>query len=158
MIVVATNEEYEFVKKFFPEKEIIKTGVGALNVIHTLKDLPRDTPILNYGLAGSNIIPKGTVCAIAKSKLYHPVAEFDDLEFDLDCCTDNDIATLSLPIDRCVTCYTSNDFVTQTDMQEPIAFDMELAYILALGFTHVKSIKKISDALNLEEYTQTASE
>ena len=49
-------------------------------------------------------------------------------------------------------CYTSNDFVLSTDITEPVVFDMELAYILALGFYDIKSIKIVSDTLNLDEY------
>ena len=40
----------------------------------------------------------------------------------------------------------------QTDITEPVVFDMELAHILALGFTNVKSTKIVSDTLNFEEY------
>ena len=33
--------------------DIIVTGVGAINVMHTLRDLPRDAKIINIGYAGS---------------------------------------------------------------------------------------------------------
>lgn len=157
MIIVATDEEYAFVKQRFKDDEIIKTGVGALNVINALKDLPKDTPLLNYGLVGSNKIPIGTFCTVSKSRLYHPIAEFDDIEFDLRQGIDENNQPLSIPIENYVTCYTSNDFVTKTDIEEPVIFDMELAYILALGFTKVKSIKQVSDTLNLDEYNVSAN-
>jgi hypothetical protein len=53
-----------------------------------------------------------------------------------------------------VPCYTSNDFVLQTNIKEPVVFDMELAYILALGFKNVESIKIVSDNLSLKEYEE----
>lgn len=156
MVVVATDEEYDFVSKRFKEDEIIKTGVGALNVINALKDLPKDTPILNFGLVGSNKIPKGTLCTVSKCKLYHPTVDYDDIEFDLRGGIDENIQPLILTIENYVTCYTSNDFVLWTDIQEPVVFDMELAYILALGFTKVRSVKQVSDTLNLDEYNSSA--
>ena len=157
MVVVATDEEYDFVKKRFKEDEIIKTGVGALNVINALKDLSKDTPILNFGLVGSNKIPIGTLCTISYCKLYHPNIEFEDLEFNLRNGIDENSQPLILNIENYVTCYTSNDFVTSTNIQEPVVFDMELAYILALGFTRVKSIKQVSDLLNIDDYNEQAN-
>lgn len=53
-----------------------------------------------------------------------------------------------------IKCYTSNDFVLNTDIKEPCVFDMELAYIMALGFKRVKSIKIVSDNLSIKEYEQ----
>lgn len=156
MVVVATDEEYEFVRKRFKEEEIIKTGVGAINVINALKDLPKDTPILNYGLVGSNKIPKGTLCTISKCKLYHPTVEYDEIEFDLRNGIDESTQPLILAFENYVTCYTSNDFVLWTSIEEPVVFDMELAYILALGFTKVRSVKQVSDTLNLDEYNSSA--
>lgn len=140
MIVVATEKEYEIAKERFHKEPIIKTGVGGLNVIQTLKDISKDTPILNFGYVGSNVIPVGTEIEVGKCKLYHPKVEYDEPEYVL---PEGDIL-----------CYTSNDFVLQTDITEPVVFDMELAYILALGFNNVKSTKIVSDTLNLDEYEQ----
>lgn len=140
MIVVATEKEYEIAKERFHKEPIIKTGVGGLNVIQTLKDISKDTPILNFGYVGSNVIPVGTEIEVGKCKLYHPKVEYDEPEYVL---PEGDIL-----------CYTSNDFVLQTDITEPVVFDMELAYILALGFKNVKSTKIVSDTLNLDEYEQ----
>lgn len=140
MIVVATDREYEIAQKRFHSEPIIKTGIGGLNIISALKDIPKDTPIINFGYVGSNLIPVGTEIEIGKCKLYHPHVEYSEPEYIL---PEGDIL-----------CYTSNDFVLQTDINEPVVFDMELAYILALGFTNVKSTKIVSDTLNLDEYEQ----
>ena len=45
-----------------------------------------------------------------------------------------------------------NDFVLETKIKKPVVFDMELAYILALGFKNVESIKIVSDNLSLKQY------
>lgn len=140
IIIVATNEEYELAQKRFLKHKIIQTGVGGINVIKSLCDLPKDTPIINFGYAGSNKIKKGTEVKIGKSQLYHPNVTYDEPYFIL--------------LEGDIICYTSNDFVLETDIEEPCVFDMELAYILALGFTNIKSIKIISDTLNFDEYEQ----
>lgn len=140
MIIVATTEEYELaIKRFGKNHEIIKTGVGALNVINTLKDKDKKTQIINFGYVGSNSIPIGTEVKIKECRLYHPNVEYDELNYKLNGDT---------------ICYTSNDFVLTTNIKEPVVFDMELAFILALGFENVESIKIVSDNLNMEEYNE----
>lgn len=139
MIVVATTNEYEKALKRFDDNMIIATGVGATNIISKLKDIPKDTPIINFGYVGSNKLPIGTEVKVGKSKMYHPNVEYEEDTYNLN----GDI-----------TCYTSNDFVLQTDIKVPVVFDMELAYILALGFTNVTSIKIVSDNLSLKEYEE----
>ena len=52
-----------------------------------------------------------------------------------------------------VDCYTSNDFVLQTTLQQPVVFDMELNTICALGFD-VVSYKIVSDNLSLKQYEE----
>lgn len=140
MVVVATEAEYKRFKS--AAEETIMTGVGYGNVYEALADVPRDMPITNIGYVGSNIIPIGTVCYVGECRSYHPHVEFDEKVYNL-------------PGD-CV-CYTSNDFVLQTDIQEPVVFDMELYAILSMGFTNVKAIKIVSDNLSIHEYERTAS-
>ena len=134
MIVIAMEEEK---KKFGPDEEVLVTGVGAINILNALKDVPRDTPIHNIGYAGSNSIPIGSRVRIGKVSLYHPHYSYDEPAFQLD----GDIP-----------CWTSCDFVVETDITEPCVFDMELAFILALGFTNVTAEKIVSDSLNKEEF------
>ena len=139
MIVVATDQEYEMAKKRFKGEPIIKTGIGALNVAKALKDCPKNAHITNFGYAGSNNIPPESEVRIGKCRLYHPNVKYDEPEYNLNGET---------------TCYKSCDFVTETDIKEPAAFDMELAFILAQGFTNVESIKIISDNLSLDQYKE----
>ncbi len=139
MIVIATKDEIALANKYnINNEEIIMTGVGGLNVIEALKNIPTDTPILNIGYVGSNNFKIGTVVKINKTVLYHPNVTYDEKIYSL---KDGDTM-----------CYTSNDFVLSTDIKENVVFDMELAYIMALGFKNVRSIKIVSDNLSYEEY------
>lgn len=149
MIVVATDEEYKLARKRFKHHLIIKTGVGGINVIRKLKHFPKWLKIINFGYVGSNNIPIGTEVKIFESKLYHPNVEYLEPAYLLNC---------NLLEENLVDCYTSNDFVLTTDIKEPCVFDMELAYIMALGFKNVTSIKIVSDNLSLKEYEETFKE
>ena len=140
MIVVATQEEKKIAEKEFPCEFIIVTGVGGLNVVKKLRYYSLNTKIVNFGFVGSNTLPIGTRVNIGKCRLYHTNVEYQEPEYNLG---------------GDVPCYTSNDFVLQTDIEEPCVFDMELAYILALGFSEVKSIKIVSDNLNYKQYEET---
>jgi hypothetical protein len=139
MIVVATDREYLLAKQRFQDEEILQTGVGGANVVNALKDIPRNTPILNFGYVGSKSIPKESEVNIGSCSTYHPNVDFEDVLFSLD---------------GDVHCFTSTDFVTEAE-EKNVVFDMELAFICALGFKNVRSIKIVSDNLNLAEYEQT---
>lgn len=136
MIVIATPDEEKLIQG--NSDDVFITGVGPLNVIEALKDVPRETPIFNIGYAGSNRIPIGTRCRIGRVSAYHPHADFRDFHYLLS---------------GDVPCFTSSDFVTSAKgIEEKCVFDMELAYILALGFTNVTAEKIVSDNLSMEEY------
>ena len=139
MIIVATDEEYKLAQKRFKGQKIVKTGVGGINILNTLKEADKGQKITNFGYVGSNVIPIGTEIKVGECKLYHPNVEYEEPVYKLD----GDI-----------TCYTSNDFVLETNIKEPVVFDMELAYILALGFKNVESIKIVSDNLSLSQYEE----
>jgi len=139
MIVVATDEEYKLAKKQFKGHLIVKTGVGGINVVRKLKRLPKWLKITNFGYVGSNVLPIGTEIRVGESRLYHPNVIYNEPEYTLD-------------KESTIKCYTSNDFVLQTDIKEPCVFDMELAYICALGFKNIESIKIVSDNLSLKQY------
>lgn len=139
MIVIATKDELVLANKYKNEdEEILITGVGGLNVIESLQHLDRNTPIFNIGYVGTNSLEKGKIVYINKCSLYHPNVEYEENIYEL-----NDGDTY---------CYTSNDFVLETKVEEPVVFDMELAYILALGFKNVISLKVVSDNLSYDEY------
>ena len=140
MIVTAMEEER---KKFAAEDEVLVTGVGAVNILRALRDVPRDTPIRNIGYAGSNSIPVGTEVCVGRVELYHQHFAYEEPVFQLD---------------GDVPCYTSCDFVTETEITEPCVFDMELAFILAMGFTNVTAVKIVSDSLSTEEFEKNIRE
>lgn len=133
LVVVATADEAGLVDS----GDVVVTGVGAANTIRSLSGIGRDTPLLNVGYAGSNVIRRGERVSVGRVSTYHPTVEYDEPTFDLG---------------GDVPCYTSTDFVTSTTYDEPCVFDMELAYILAMGFTDVVSVKVVSDNLSVEEY------
>ena len=135
VIVVATDLEESLVKPLTKLK-VIKTQPGSSNVIETLKDLDKNTKIINVGYAGSNVLPVGTIAKVKDSYLYHPNVEFKEKHYSLGGEVD---------------CYTSNDFVLQTTLEKPVVFDMELNTICALGFD-VVSYKIVSDNLSLKQY------
>jgi hypothetical protein len=139
LIVVATDEEYKLAKKRFKRHFIIKTGIGGINVIRKLKHYPKWLKITNFGYVGSNNLPIGTEVKIGECRLYHPNAIYSEPEYILD-------------KESVIKCFTSNDFVLDTKITKPCVFDMELAYIMALGFKRVKSIKIVSDNLSLKQY------
>lgn len=140
MIVVATEAEQILASKRWPGEEIIKTGVGGLNVYEALCHYNRETEIINFGYVGSNCIRIGTEVSVGKCSLYHPNVDYAERCFELDGSTP---------------CYTSCDFVLQTGITDPVVFDMELAFIMAMGFKDVKSIKIVSDNLNIKQYEET---
>lgn len=137
VIVVATDLEESLVKPLTKLK-IIKTQPGSSNVIETLKNLDKKTKIINVGYAGSNVLPVGSIVKIKNSHLYHPNVTFKEKPYNLGGEVD---------------CYTSNDFVLQTTLQQPVVFDMELNTICALGFD-VVSYKIVSDNLSLKQYEE----
>lgn len=141
LIVIASPCELELVRNEFnrPNTRIIITGVGALNVYRALSDIPRDTKIINIGYVGSVDIPIGTRVEIERCELYHPGVNYEENGFFLS--------------EKGVTCYTGVDFV-QNSNYKGCVFDMELAFICAMGFD-VRSIKYVSDNCNYEEYENT---
>lgn len=140
MIVVATAEEAVLAKQELSiHYPILITGVGGVNVIRALDKIPRTTKIVNFGFAGSNLIPKGQMCRVGSCKMHHPNVEYEEPIFRLD----GDIE-----------CLTSDDFILSTQIKKPVLFDMELAYILAMGF-EVTAYKYVSDNLNADQYNST---
>ena len=136
LVVVATDEEEKLAQKYF--NKVIKTGVGFGNVYKTLQRVNRNEQILNFGYAGSNKIPVGTICRVGISENYHPNVDFKEKSYKLK--------------NGSYKCLTNNDFVLATEIQEPVLFDMELYAIMSMGFKRVESIKIVSDILNKEQY------
>ena len=124
---------------------LIYTGVGAINIIRSLQDLDREAEIFNVGYAGSANFDLGTWVEVTEVRLNHPNVTYPEPELP--------ISNHQLPITHVkqALCYTNCDFVLQSDYKDCV-FDMELAYIAALGFKHLHSFKYVSDNLSLHAY------
>ena len=144
--VVASQEEKE---RFVPIelwKRCVVTGVGYANVFRALNNIPRNTKVINFGYAGSNRLRIGSMCSISESRNYHPNCEFqNDPVYNTE---EIEGFSESFP------CYTSGDFVTESNVKETVVFDMELYAIFAMGFRHVSAAKFITDNLSADEYDQ----
>ena len=147
IVVIAAENERKLVKELGYDKyPIIVTGIGGVNVIRALKNVSKDEEIVNIGYAGSNHLPIGEKVIVGMSALLHESVDYKE-EMS---------KTVDYPNSKTI-CYTSTDFVTKTNIKEPCVFDMELAYICAM-FDKVKSIKHISDNLDIHSYEQCVEE
>ena len=128
------------------KEEIIFTGVGAINVIRKLMDLDREAEIYNIGYAGSANFDLGTWVEVTEVRLNHPNVTYPEPEL-------NNLSP-ALPsregVKRAI-CYSNTDFVMASDYKDCV-FDMELAFIAALGFKNLHSLKYVSDNLSLHAY------
>ena len=134
--------------------DILVTGVGAINVMHALRDLPRDTQLINIGYAGSANFDIGSAVVVTESRLNHPAVQYPEPEL----CLKSVPATYLRAPEQCISavCYSNTDFVLQSDYKDCV-FDMELAYIAGMGFEHLSSIKIVSDNLSLHTYREVAA-
>ena len=147
IILVATDDELSLAKRHLSEYEIVKTGVGAGNVIRVCSELLQrpgigEEKVVNVGFCGSNSIPVGSVVKVSETlRLMDNVVEFTDWRNGYRFCEDG------------VPCYTSNSFVLKTDITVPCAFDMELNYAAAFPqIPLVGAVKIVSDNLCLDKY------
>lgn len=124
---------------------LIYTGVGAINIIRSLQHLDREAEIYNIGYAGSANFDLGSWVEVTEVRLNHPNVTYPEPELK--------ISTLPAQISNCLrsVCYTNTDFVLASDYKDCV-FDMELAFIAALGFKHLHSFKYVSDNLSLHAY------
>lgn len=152
LVVIATKDELPLVDECgLKGNPVLITGVGGVNVIKALRDVPKDTEILNIGYCGAQGLDVGTFINVVRVSTYHKNVDFSEFwSFPT-------VAQIGKLVDKNAVCYTSTDFVTEKgnadDLQECV-FDMELAFICALGFEHVASIKKVSDNLSVNQYKE----
>lgn len=132
------------------DAQILYTGVGAINVIRSLQDLDREAELYNIGYAGSANFDIGTWVEVSEVRLNHPNVTYPEPKLMLI----DETLGVELPLDhetRRAVCYTNTDFVLASDYKDCV-FDMELAFIAALGFKHLHSLKYVSDNLSLHSY------
>ena len=134
--------------------DIIVTGVGAINVMHTLCNIPRDARLINIGYAGSANYEIGSAVRVEQVRLNHPCVTYPEPELILQDLPDD---FLRQPTNTLTSiCYSNTDFVLQSDYRNCV-FDMELAYIAAMGFENLCSLKIVSDNLSLHDYRKVAA-
>ena len=139
------------------EWEVIITGVGAINVIRSLSPLDRDAELLNIGHAGSANFEIGTLVEVTEVRLNHPCVTYPEPVLKLSPITNHKSQITNHKSQMTQSpCYSNCDFVLQSDYRDCV-FDMELAFIAALGFRTLHSIKHVSDNLSLHTYRETAS-
>ena len=132
------------------DAELVFTGVGAINVIQSLKDLDREAELYNIGYAGSANFDLGTWVEVSEVRLNHPNVTYAEPRLPL---IDETLGA-ELPLEhetRRAVCYTNCDFVLASDYKDCV-FDMELAFIASLGFKKMHSLKYVSDNLSLHAY------
>ena len=127
------------------DAECIYTGVGAINIIRSLQNLDRDAELFNIGYAGSANFDIGTWVEVSEVRLNHPNVTYPEPELKVE-----RLQVKGEKVKKAV-CYTNTDFVLASDYKDCV-FDMELAFIAALGFKHLHSLKYVSDNLSLHAY------
>lgn len=141
LVVVAETQERKLAERIMPGVPLKECGVGALNIMQALRDIPLDTEIINIGYVGSSNFEIGTQVEIGECRLYHPNVTYPEPVFHLSGDT---------------LCFTGVDFVLESKERDCV-FDMELAFICGMGFKNVRSIKIVSDNLSLHEYHQVGA-
>lgn len=124
---------------------VIYTGVGAINVIRSLQDIDREAELINIGYAGSANFDLGTWVEVTEARLNHPNVTYPEPELKIE-----RLKVKGEGLKEAI-CYTNCDFVLASDYKDCV-FDMELAFIAALGFKHLHSLKYVSDNLSLHSY------
>lgn len=129
-----------------------RNGVTSslLDILYNYNLDYRNYVLINIGMVGSNNLKIGDTVMVDTSygynfdsrvfgvPLYH--APFSPFKLD------------TIKGEKCVTCFTSDAFVTSTDIKEDAIFDMELNIILTFKFKKNYSIKIVSNSLNNKEF------
>ena len=132
------------------DAELIYTGVGAINIIRTLQSLDREAELYNIGYAGSANFDLGTWVEVTEVRLNHPNVTYEEPTLEVMSLRDSGISVSRYP-EKSAICYTNCDFVLASDYKDCV-FDMELAFIAALGFKNLHALKYVSDNLSLHAY------
>lgn len=139
-------------------KRLLITGIGkqltAINLTQYLSNNSKPDLIINIGFAGSTDIPIGKWVNI--SRVYNYEWEIPGEEkYVMLAGGSQKLEVLKNSNIEQVECYSSESFVTETDLEEHVAFDMELhsiSLICDLYEIPLLSLKKISDNLSLGDY------
>lgn len=143
---------------------LLITGIGkqltAINLTEYLSNNDKPELIINVGYAGSTDIQIGKWVNISKVYNY----EWDipgEEKFTMLAGGSQKLEIIENSNLENVECYSAESFVTQTDIKEHVAFDMELHSITLIGDLYdipVLALKKISDNLSLDYYYNNLSQ
>ena len=128
------------------DAKVLFTGVGAINIIRSLQDLDREAEVYNIGYAGSANFDIGTWVEVNEVRLNHPAVSYKEPELKVE-----RVKELRNEGVKRAVCYSNCDFVLASEYKDCV-FDMELAFIAALGFKNLHSLKYVSDNLSLHSY------
>lgn len=152
-IIMAEEGEHFLIDKVREElgldlrdAQLIYTDVGAINVIRALQEVDRDAELYNIGYAGSANFDLGTWVEVTEVRLNHPNVKYEEPVLKVE-----GVKGLRGEGMKRAVCYTNTDFVLASDYTDCV-FDMELAFMAAMGFRHLHSLKNVSDNLSLHAY------
>lgn len=155
-------EEQEL--KLFPELginpdewKVIITGVGAINIMNATRSIPKDALVVNIGYAGSSNFEIGTWVDVTEARLHHPKVVYPEPTLPLSVRA-KELGLKPEVVNKMqeAICYSGVDFVTESCFRD-CAFDMEVTFIAAMGFTRLCSLKYVSDNLDLHTYREVGA-
>lgn len=156
-LLIAEEQELKLLPELGlnPEEwKIIITGVGAINIMNATRSIPKDALVVNVGYAGSSNFEIGTWVDVTEARLHHPKVTYPEPTLTLNVRAQE----LGLKPDvlaemKQAICYSGVDFVTESCFRD-CAFDMEVTFIAAQGFTRLCSLKYVSDNLDIHTYRE----
>ena len=170
LIICAMEKEAKFIaeklnlnkinEKLYKNENIslLISGIGkqrtAISLSKYLCENKKPNKIINIGYAGSTDIEIGKWVCISRSYNYEWEIPGEEKYSMLDFGSQKLNILSNEKIEK-VECYSAECFVVNTDIEEHVAFDMELHSIAILCDEYeipLYSLKKISDNLSLENY------
>ncbi len=165
--IAGTLKMKEIEENLFENSEkglrLLITGVGkqltAINLTQYLGKNGKPDLIINIGYAGSTDIPIGKWVNILRVYNYEWDIPGEEKYVMLAGGSQKLKVIENTEIEK-VECYSSESFVTETDITETVAFDMELhsiSLLCDLFDIELMALKKISDNLSLGDYYNNLS-
>lgn len=137
---------------------LLLSGIGkqrtAISLTKYLCENSKPDLIINIGYAGSTDIKVGSWVNITKSYNYEWYIPGEE-KYSFTDYGNKELVLLNNTNMQKVECYSSESFVTETDLEGHIAFDMELHSVVVVCDMFkipVMALKKISDNLSLNDY------
>ena len=153
-LVEITNNYYKKDNIELIITDISRNGItgSLINLLYDYDIDYRNYTMINVGMVGSNNLRINDVYMVNNSYGYNfdltpfgdPLykAPYSPYKMDI------------LENEKLADCYTSDSFVTSTDIKTDALFDMELNSIVTFPFKKKYSIKVISDSLNDKEFNE----